>query len=75
MSSSQSTSMRQSDSQEKRFETRSGRAIKMPSKYGDFFLDGKVNIITEQQLVLTKLLRQVSSISIDDLDVNVLVRD
>ena len=41
----QSESARQSENPEKR--TRSGRAVKIPSKFGDFVLDGKVNMISE----------------------------
>ena len=41
----QSESARQLENPEKR--TRSGRAVKIPSKFGEFILDGKVNMISE----------------------------
>ena len=41
----------QSVSQQKPYETRSGRSVKAPSKYEYFVLDGKVNIISSEIFV------------------------
>lgn len=40
----------QSESQERRYETRSGRSVKPPNRYGDFVFDGKVNAIKEEKV-------------------------
>ena len=54
-SSSQSTNSRQSaqlqsGSQKKCYETRSGRSVKPPSRFSDFVMDGKVNVIKEEKI-------------------------